>query len=579
MKINDFGGKIGGAKKDLWAERGLNVEDLLSMNEREIQTLVTKKNVWKKPNYQELKEQGRTVRMVYFIKQVYDGLPTKCNILSGYTAEKKQQQYETYVSFIHEIKENLLAMKTEEDVLNFYTEHVLGKYVSLSGGRYLTVNDGYHGIIENRFVHAVQEYGWYGIDSKIVENKFLYTEEQKLLADYKIYQYDGDKVKFETDYSGKHLTVKVANGKLFYYPSGELADEKNWIQKTYFVVNDERIIVENNIKNYEEAKSLALKDAKLKNTLKNEQTKKKRKGKLKPVQLEHVTRNGDNYRHNRNVTGNDYDQVFGISKGEFGNWLNNKDRQYSMNYGYDAFLDLSRALHIHPKDISLDGMLKIAFGSRGNGFAVAHYEPLRKVINLTKMKGAGSLAHEWGHAFDDYIGMKLGFDDYATNHFYELKSKLPSFYNLIDTMKYKDYKQTKFYSDANAIDGSYSRCDKGYWGSTVEMFARAFACYVHDKLNFQSDYLTGHANTVTARLEDDTLVYGYPIGEERTAINRCFDEVIKELKNLEILHDYEYEVVRLEPVKTTENQQDIELHYDADGQFCLFDMEEEREVL
>lgn len=52
--------------------------------------------------------------------------------------------------------------------------------------------------------------------------------------------------------------------------------------------------------------------------------------------------------------------------------------------------------------------LAIAFGSRGRGKALAHYEPGRVVINLTKMKGAGSLAHEWGHAFDDYLGMKVG---------------------------------------------------------------------------------------------------------------------------------------------------------------------------
>ena len=32
----------------------------------------------------------------------------------------------------------------------------------------------------------------------------------------------------------------------------------------------------------------------------------------------------------------------------------------------------------------------------------------RKVINLTKMHGAGSLAHEWWHGFDDYLGAKMG---------------------------------------------------------------------------------------------------------------------------------------------------------------------------
>lgn len=53
--------------------------------------------------------------------------------------------------------------------------------------------------------------------------------------------------------------------------------------------------------------------------------------------------------------------------------------------------------------------LAIAFGARGKGAALAHYEPARVVINLTKMRGAGSLAHEWGHAFDDNLGTLLGF--------------------------------------------------------------------------------------------------------------------------------------------------------------------------
>ena len=47
----DFGEKIGGAKKDLWAARGLYVDDLLGMNEREAEKYVKKDNVWKKPDY------------------------------------------------------------------------------------------------------------------------------------------------------------------------------------------------------------------------------------------------------------------------------------------------------------------------------------------------------------------------------------------------------------------------------------------------------------------------------------------------------------------------------------------------
>lgn len=53
--------------------------------------------------------------------------------------------------------------------------------------------------------------------------------------------------------------------------------------------------------------------------------------------------------------------------------------------------------------------LGIAFGARGRGRALAHYESALHVINLTKLKGAGSLAHEWGHALDAYLGTHLDF--------------------------------------------------------------------------------------------------------------------------------------------------------------------------
>lgn len=53
---------------------------------------------------------------------------------------------------------------------------------------------------------------------------------------------------------------------------------------------------------------------------------------------------------------------------------------------------------------SFYGDLSLAFGSRGSGSALAHYEPSRKVINLTEKRGSlGVLSHEWFHALDDYL--------------------------------------------------------------------------------------------------------------------------------------------------------------------------------
>ena len=53
-KIKDFGEKIGGARKDLWKLYGMQIEDLLYMNEAEKQQLIRKDNIWSKPDYEKL---------------------------------------------------------------------------------------------------------------------------------------------------------------------------------------------------------------------------------------------------------------------------------------------------------------------------------------------------------------------------------------------------------------------------------------------------------------------------------------------------------------------------------------------
>lgn len=56
--LNDFGAKIGGARKDLWRGRGLQESDTADMNAAERKTYITKNNVWPKPDYRALVESG-----------------------------------------------------------------------------------------------------------------------------------------------------------------------------------------------------------------------------------------------------------------------------------------------------------------------------------------------------------------------------------------------------------------------------------------------------------------------------------------------------------------------------------------
>lgn len=106
----------------------------------------------------------------------------------------------------------------------------------------------------------------------------------------------------------------------------------------------------------------------------------------------------------------DFMAVFGFRGVEFGNWNNQQERQELLNDAYDGLLDLAEVMDVPPRAISLNGELALAFGARGHGLsgARAHYELDKVVINLTKMNGAGSLAHEWFHALDHYFGRQDG---------------------------------------------------------------------------------------------------------------------------------------------------------------------------
>ncbi len=115
-------------------------------------------------------------------------------------------------------------------------------------------------------------------------------------------------------------------------------------------------------------------------------------------------------RRRGNVSGDDFMQAFGFRGVEFGNWNNQDERQALMNDAYDGLMDLADVLGVPPKALSLNGDLAIAFGARGHGLnsARANYERTSAVINLTKERGAGSLAHEWFHAADHYFGRQDG---------------------------------------------------------------------------------------------------------------------------------------------------------------------------
>jgi len=385
LEIRDFGEKIGGAKKDLWRERGLLAGDLAEMNRRETDSYVKKDNVWKKPDYQAMVDGGMPRDVAYFIKLVRDSLATKPQYFRGdETPENRLDRQRQYIETVREVKNAVESIRTKEDAMHFFDTYVVANgYIEVAHGsisgprRSVTEKGKENAALNNKAFNSMlvsTEYSWQRkVSSEAERAQFGVPKQDKVPTGYTINQYDADR------------TI--------------MRNPDEWEPNTYYVAKGYSTL-KKNILSYAEALKWAQDAAK-------GQT---RKGKTRfvPEQLAHVRRTGPDYRQRRDATGEQYLHVFGFRGGEFGNWMGPEDRQTSLNMGFDALKDLAAALQISDKDISFQGELSIAFGARGSGKAVAHYEPLRQVINLTKMHGAGSLGHEWWHGLDDYLGKQLG---------------------------------------------------------------------------------------------------------------------------------------------------------------------------
>ena len=204
MAIEDFGKKIGGAKKDLWKERGLSVEDLLEFNDAERLKFIKKENVWKKPDYEEMVRNGLPIRVAYFIKLVRDSLPTK-PVLSHFdnTEDLINQKQNGYISFLTNMRDAAMALKSEEDVKTFFRNEVKPYITQTVHSRFVEVSPEAYGCITDKLLACtgMAERTFRDIDRDIKKKQFCYSEEQKILAPYTFHLYSKDIISFKVSSS------------------------------------------------------------------------------------------------------------------------------------------------------------------------------------------------------------------------------------------------------------------------------------------------------------------------------------------------------------------------------------------
>jgi len=383
--IADVGEKIGGARKD-WRQRGLTVADLDGMSEAEGAELVTKANAWR-PDYQAIADaaegdQGRTVAAT--IKVVYDSLAAQPKV-------DTPQGRRDYLQAMQAVRRVYGAVRTVEQARNAYLD--LRRELGVSSESFARTEQDQ---AARRVLFSVYK----GRSDPFTIGRAAVARVRKLLdagfpakaepwtRRYEVIMAGGPGT---TDSGINHYVARTAS-------LGTPMSAEQVAAGFHLVLTKRTRQAVAAAPTMDDAKAAA------KALHEGEQGGDDTKKSPDRPHLDRLTREGLPVTIDRDVRAEDFMQAFGFRAIEFGNWTAQDERQKLLNMAFDGLHDLAQIIGVPPQALSLNGTLGMAFGARGGGRFAAHYEPGKLVINMTKLQGGGSMAHEWAHAFDHYFG-------------------------------------------------------------------------------------------------------------------------------------------------------------------------------
>lgn len=355
--IDDAGEKIGGARKD-WRDRFMTVDDLEEMTNAEAVQSVKKDNVWPQPDWENVVASGVPAETAAYVKLIRDRIAKEPRFVSS----KGQDVNETrkgYVEMLTLLRESLMEARSVADVKSVYW----------------TIVDG----LELNSLRA---------DPR--NRQKFFSVQRARACPFRVTGSDDAKV--------RTMLVDGFPSKVPAWRKGVRAAPASG--GGFILVKNGRSLGE--VFETEGAAWEWLSKSNLKGGAKQID-----KGPKEPSRphLDLLERRGmPDWRNGADVSADDFISTFGFRGVEFGLWLPDDERQRVLNLAYDSLHDMADILGWDPTKLSLDGSLAVAFGARGGGRFAAHYEPGRRVVNLTRLKGAGTLAHEYAHAFDHWAG-------------------------------------------------------------------------------------------------------------------------------------------------------------------------------
>lgn len=530
-KIEDFGEKIGGAKKD-------RIKEFLNMlNDSSDISVRPFSKIWPDPDWEKLVQEMELWKISY-ARALRDSVPRKPSAIDSYEKylEKVNSvkqfafsilsgkyEYENFIERIKSVKEREpLYLKAE-----LYT--LMGHSFSLDGLNAKTSN-----IIENgRTTRTIIIQGKQrGGLSLCIMGKSLEELAEKLKKTVPEKSKTKKKEK-NVELSLKETMEKVS--KLFgiYSLRGQPGYSIGRKHRGGFL----KLFVFDTL----EAARLFFKE---KPTLILETYE---KSKQTPSERNDVNTERIGEKKYENATPEFFMETTKVRGAEFGNWVEQSIRSEILSNTLESFSDLAEVLNCGISDLFFEGDLALAFGARGYGgknAPSAHYEPDKRVINLTKKNGPGSIAHEWFHALDGFIFSEIGGDKKSSEPLATIHSKVEKKWNTdksTSTMSFlkksiiKILRETKILERSVDMDMIRSSSGEPYFQKTEEIMARCFEYWVMSKLeekNVRNDWLVNiksyeNFNKESFKgLPETKETYPYPLQEEKEIIVNVFDELM-----------------------------------------------------
>ena len=511
VRIEDFGEKIIGARKDLWGK----YKNAMQKDIPDAAAGVTLSEFFPEINYDAAIAQGIQVDQLAAVKAIRDSIPAK-------PQRYGQKEWLLQLKTARGIANDILSGKTTVEAFKErvrYTKYLAGKLE-------LYLELGYPLFTKARaFDFTANRYTIYQ-GQQFAEPQIVYEFRQgykRLFASS-----NRDEV---LDFAKKHLENLPSKSnvptKLDIYQirsTGEIVIGKKIASGKYVDLKGGFTRVSDATKYLDENR------AHLEALLEE-------KKKMPPLRSdENAPRIGKEYRPQATVvTPERFLQEFGFRGVQFGNWVEQERRAQDLNNAYDALLDMADIIGLPARALSLEGKLGLAFGARGNSKASAHYEHGETVINLTKIKGAGSLGHEWWHALDNYFGRKSNKDAMATNGVSEnIRPEMQAAYKeLVQTV-------TSVMGERSANADQTRKTD--YWNTPVEMTARAFESYLISKAKakgYRNDYLANVIDLETYKKKGGREeAYPYPMESEMPVLDAAFDKFFATIQTAPIEQGY-----------------------------------------